>query len=139
MLILHPEIVRFDSHAWEDVAAIAIDRSAKRLIEDHADAGPFAAFVDVPEQSITIRVQRTLATTDAADPALGDAGDLVFLLAAPGSELDRKRITIRCAVTSIRIDLPTGTRPATKTIEFRAFKEDGSDPITAATPSLTEA
>jgi hypothetical protein len=139
MLILNPDIVRFESHAWDDVAVIAVERSAKRLIEEHSDAGPFAAFVDVPEQSITIRIQRTLAATDADDPALGDAGDLVFYLSAPGDDRERTRYTIRCAVMAIRIDLPTGAKPATKTIEFRAFAADGSDPIAIDTPTLTDA
>ncbi|HVU62500.1 MAG TPA: hypothetical protein VHC70_00890 [Phycisphaerales bacterium] len=139
MLILNPDIVRFGSHAWSDVSLIAIDRSARRLIEDQADAGPFATFVDVPEQSITIRVQRTLAATDADDPALGDAGDLEFFFATPGAELERRRITIHCAVTGIRTDLPTGSRPAAKTIEFRAFSEDGSDPMSDETSPATEA
>ena len=71
MLILSPEIVRFDSHAWDDALAIAVDRTPKRLIEEHSDAGPFAVFADVPEQSITIRVRRTLSTDDTDDPALG--------------------------------------------------------------------
>jgi hypothetical protein len=139
MLILHPDIVRFESHAWDDALLIAVDRIAKRLIEDHSDAGPFAAFVDVPEQSIQVRVQRALSATDTDDPALGDAGDLVFYLAPPAGDLNRKRITIHCAVTAIRIDLPSGTKPATKTITLTAFKDDGSDPMSMDTPSLAEA
>ena len=138
MLILNPEIVRFESHAWDDVAAVAIDRAAKRLIEDHSDEGPFAAFADVPEQTVTIRVQRRLAGDDADDPALGASGELVFYLARPGADQSRKRFTITCAVTAIRCDLPAAGKPATKTISFIAHSEGGSDPVTTTDAAIAE-
>jgi len=140
MLILNPEIVRFESHAWDDVAAIAIDRAAKRLVEDHGDEGPFAAFADVPEQTVTIRVQRRLggAGDDTDDPALGASGQLTLYTARAGADASRRRITITCVVTAIRCDLPAAGRPATKTITFIAQSEGASDPVTVADAALTD-
>ena len=138
MLILNPEIVRFESHAWDDVAAIAIDRAAKRLVEDHGDEGPFAAFADVPEQTLTIRVQRRLSGDDVDDPALGAFGQLVFYKARAGADNSRKRITINCVVTAIRCDLPAAGKPATNTISFIAAGAGASDPVVIADAALAD-
>jgi hypothetical protein len=137
MLLLAPEIVRFESHAWDDVASLAIDRAAKRIIEEHSDLGPFATFADVPEQSITIRVQRRITADDLDDPPLGEAGELTFSIGPPAAALARKRITVSCVLTSIRSDLPSA-KPATRTLTFLATSDGATDPITTTIALLAE-
>lgn len=138
MLLLNPDIVRFESHAWEDVSALAIDRHSKHPIEDHGDQGPFAAFADAPDQSIHIKLQRTLRASDTQDPPLGLSGTLTFYLGTPGTDLDRRKVTITCTLISIKHDLPAGARPITKTLAFMATNPDGEDPVTIAEPTISE-
>ena len=134
MLLLSPEIVRFDSFAWDDVSTLAVDRLPKRLIEDHSDLGPFATFVDVPEQSIQIRVQRKITADDLDDPPLGISGQLTFYIAPPGADLARARIAISCVLTSIRSELPAA-KQATRTLTFHATSNGTTNPITI-TPAI---
>ncbi len=137
MLLLNPEIVRFDSHLWDDVATLAIDHTPNRLIEDFSDLGPFATFADVPEQSIQIRVQRRITTDDLDSPALGAQGTLTFYFSPPGAELSRRRVAISCVLTSIRTDLPA-LKQATRTLTFLATSDGATNPITITPAALTD-
>ncbi len=137
MLLLSPEIVRFESHAWDDVAALAVDRIPKRIVEEHSDLGPFATFADVPEQSVHIRVKRRITADDTDAPSLGDSGQLVFYTGRPTSDLARQRITITCTLISIRSEFPSG-KPATRTLTFIATNAAGSDPVSSAPAPLNE-
>ncbi|HMN40461.1 MAG TPA: hypothetical protein PKE29_06410 [Phycisphaerales bacterium] len=139
MIVLRPEIVRFESFAWEDVLLVAVERVGTRIVEEHGDAGPHAAFVDVPEQSIHIRVQRAIGVDDLDDPALGTAGVLVFYGAPPADDRRRQRITIACVVVGIRSEPGAGGRPPAKTIAFRAVSSGGSDPVTIGASGASEA
>jgi hypothetical protein len=129
MLLLSPALIRFSSFAWSDAVALAVDRLPKRIIEDHSDRGPFAAFADVPEQSIHITLKRRITGDDADDPPLGASGDLVVHSGPPANALARTRITIPCTLVSIRSELPVG-KPATRTLTFIATSPDGTDPVT---------
>ena len=135
MLLLSPEIVRFDSFAWDDVATLAVDHLPKRLIEDFSDLGPFATFADVPEQSIQIRVQRRITTDDLDSPALGAQGTLTFYFSTPGADLSRRRVAISCVLTSIRTDLPA-LKQATRTLTFLATSDGITNPITITPAAL---
>ena len=137
MLLLNPEIVRFESHAWDDVAALAIDRTPKRIIEEHSDLGPFATFADVPEQSIHIRVQRRITSDDLDASALGASGTLTFYFSPPGAELSRQRVQITCVLTSIRTDLPA-LKQATRTLTFLATSDGTTNPITIPPAALQD-
>ncbi len=137
MLLLSPEIVRFESHAWEDVSALAIDHIPKRIVEDHSDLGPFATFADVPEQSIHIRVQRRVTADDLDAPTLGQSGLLTFYIGPPAADLQRKRVAITCVLTSIRSELPTA-KPATRTLTFIATSNGATPPITTTPAALPE-
>jgi len=139
MLILNPEIVRFDSLVWEDVCAVAIERIGTKIIEDHDDRGPFAAFVDVSEQSIKIRVTRAIAADDVADIALGTPGELVFYAASAADDRRRRRIAVSCVVVGTRVEPGAGAKPPTKTLLFRAVSASGDDPVVIDTPPHTEA
>ena len=131
MLLLSPEIVRFESHAWDDAIALAVDHIPKRTIEDHSDLGPFATFADVPEHSIHIRVQRRITNDDTDGPSLGDSGQLIFYTGQITSPLTRQRITITCTLIAIRSDLPTA-KPPTRTLTFIATSPTATTPISSA-------
>jgi hypothetical protein len=139
MIIHNPGPIRFGDLEWPDATLITIERIAARLIEDHDDCGPFPAFIDVPEQSIHIRVHRTPAADDLDDPPLGTAAALVVFAARPEDGRARRRITATCTLIGIRPECPTGNKPPTKTLLFRAHSTDGSDPIVLDEPSLSEA
>lgn len=134
MLLLSPEIVRFDSFAWDDVSTLAVDRLPKRLIEDHSDLGPFATFADVPEQSVQIRVQRRITADDLDDPPLGLSGELTFYIAPPAADLSRRRVAITCVLTAVRSELPAA-KQATRTLTFHAVSDGITNPITI-TPAI---
>ena len=136
MILLNPEIVRFENLAWEDVIALAIDRTPKRTIEDHSDEGPFPAFADVPEQSITIKLQRRITQDDTEDPTLGESGTLTFYTGPAANDAARRKVSITCVATSIRCDLPSSGKPAIKTITFAAASTDGSDPVAISAAAL---
>ncbi len=128
MLILNPDLVTFSGAAWAQVASVAIDRSASRLIEEHSDGGPFAVFVDTPEQRVTARVVQRLLGTDLPGPRLGDRG-LVELSASPNrSQAGRVRVSFSAVITDIRIDVRPGG--STRTVTLLAVSDDGkSEPV----------
>lgn len=139
MIVQNPGMVRFGSFAWESVPLVAVERVGTRVIEEHDDRGPFAAFVDVAEQSVNIRVQRTVAADDLDEPALGMAGELVFFAAPPTDERRRRRITISCVVVGIRVEPGTGGRGPTTTIVLRGATTDGGDPVVIEAAGVDEA
>jgi hypothetical protein len=143
MIVLNPGTVRFGSFVWEDVLVVAADRVATRVIEEHDDLGPFAAFVDLAEQSVYVRVQRSIAADDVEAPALGTAGTLVVFAAPPADDRRRRRVKISCVVVGIKAEVGTGGsggRGPTQTILFRGVAgAGGTDPVVIETPALTEA
>lgn len=141
MLILSPDIVRFESHAWDDCTLIAVDRSSRKVIEDFSDLGPFAQFVDVPEQIVHIKVTRRVRVDDIDDPPLASEGTLRFYLAPVAPTAGRKRVEITCVLTSIRYDVTPTTSPASgvvKTLTFAAFHPESQDPITITPADLMD-
>ena len=142
MLLLTPEITRFEDLTFDDVASIAIDSGASRLIADHSDLGPHLAFADVPEKRTTIRIERTLRSADATDaPALriGQLGTLIFSPHAETGDAGRSRIAIHCMLTDVKTNPANSPKhPHRQTLTFLAVSPDGgaADPITI-TPSET--
>ncbi|MBX3405373.1 MAG: hypothetical protein KF869_01310 [Phycisphaeraceae bacterium] len=135
MLVLAPQLVRFDSLEWTDVSLIAIDRTAARQALEWSDLGPHPTFADVPEQRTTIRIIRQLDRGDLAAPAPGRAGELVFDVSPAATEAGRRTHTAQCVVLSIRHELSAGPKghAAVQTIELIALSGDGAaDPFTAS-------
>ncbi|MBY0261186.1 MAG: hypothetical protein K2Q20_02515 [Phycisphaerales bacterium] len=148
MLVLDPEVVRFEDVVFEDALGVAVDRQAKKLVEEWGDDGPHAALVDVPEQRVLVRVTRrpargrVAAGADAeAGLTLGREGDLVFYSSTEGGGA-RTRFVVRCVLTSVRTELSidaagrpsSRTAPglvAVQTLTFVGVSRDGgsADPI----------
>lgn len=133
MLIISPDVVRFESHVWDDCTLITVDRSARKLVEDFSDLGPYPQFVDVPERAVHVRIIRRVNADETDDPTISSSGVLRFYLNTPGADVRRKRVEISCVLTSIRYEAPAAahTQHATviKTLTFAAFHAEAQDPV----------
>jgi hypothetical protein len=129
MLILNPQLVRFGSATWENIAAIGIDRLPQRLVEVFGDLGPFPTFADVPEQRVRIRIVQSPARQGTA-PAPGDQAQLSFHTSpTAGDSGPRRRISMTAVVLSVEHEISL-KRGATRTIVLAAISSTGaSDPI----------
>lgn len=144
MLILSPDIIRFEDLIWDDASAIAIDRAAARTIAEFSDLGPHIAFADVPEKRTTVRITRTLRRADPTnDPAphVGRLGTLTFYTSTELGDLGRRRITVNGILTGVETQLGTPTRPrTTQVLTFLALSPNGgaADPVTITPAELTD-
>lgn len=130
MLILTPTSVRFDTLTLDDVALIAIERSAERAIVEWSDFGPHPTFADVPEQRITVKVSRRMHRGDLAAPAPGQMGELSFVVSPAGTAAAAKKHAAQCAVLGVRYDLAAAAggkqQTAMQVIELVALSSSGS-------------
>ncbi len=130
MLLLNPRHVTFAGALWNDVAAVTIDRSARRTALEWSDLGPHAVLADVPEQQVTIRVVQHLARGDIGAPRPSDEGELTFHTSPAGADSPRKRIAAHCVVLDVTHELSL-KHGALRTITLVALSTDGAaDPIT---------
>ena len=133
MLLLNPRRVRFAGTAFEDVAAIVVDRSAAGEIVEWSDMGPHVVLADVPEQRVEIRVVQNLSgardgeSVDAPSP--GEMGELVFHTSPTAGAGGRKRIAVQAVVLRVEHELSL-RRGAVRTVRFVAISSDGlADPL----------
>jgi hypothetical protein len=93
MLLLTPRTVRFGAATWNDIVAVAIDRSPHRVALEWGDEGPHPTFADVPEQRVTIKVVQDVARDDIDAPSPGEESPLSFFTApaATGAGVRRSR------------------------------------------------
>lgn len=131
MLILNPRQVRFAAATWDDVTAIAIDRSAHKTIEEWTDLGPYAAVADVPEQKVRVTVIQEVARDDVNVPRPGDSGTLEFFTSPTASDAGRKKVSCEAIVLESRHDLSI-KKGAIRTVVFAAISNGAADPITLA-------
>ncbi len=139
MLILNPEVARFEQWVWEDVAGASISRGATRRVEAWGDRGPHPELVDVPEIRTVVRLTRRVVGGDLVIPPLGTLGLLVVYTARGGSDAGRRKVEVRCVLTSVRSDVPgmRGERrppgspiAGAQTLTFVAVSETGGpDPV----------
>lgn len=130
MLLLNPRLVQFGPHAWDDVAAVTIDRAAARLAEEWGDLGPHAAFADVPELRTTIRIVQELLRDDLDAPLPGTQDELTLHTSPAWADGGRRKLTARAIITRIEHEVSL-KRGAIRTITLLAISEDGADdPIT---------
>ncbi len=134
MIALKPDVVRFEQHVWEDAVTVVVDQSARRLVEEYSDSGSYAAFVDVPERAVQVRVVRRVTRDDTNDPMLGSAGTLRFYLGPEAGDAGRKRVSVLCVLVSIRTEVAAiqAGLSATKTLTFLGMGDGGTDPVAVA-------
>jgi len=129
MLILNPDIVKFDGERLEGVLAVALDRRPAKEVVEHDDLGPHATFADVPEQRVELNVRQELRRGDLSLMAPGNEG-LLELWTAPGaSEAGRRKLS--ATVVCLRIEHDLSKKAPARTIRFIAISaSSATDPIT---------
>ena len=132
MLILHPREVTFLAVPWKQVTSIIIDRTAQRVLIEHADTGPFPVFADVPEQRITVRVTMDIGEDTLAAPGLGTLGTLEFATAPTGPRVARHQVSMQAVVTSVTHEVSL-RKGAVRTVELTVVAPAGNvDPVTVS-------
>ncbi len=132
MLVLNPRQVKFGNTVWDDVVLVAVDRAASRVVEEWSDLGPYAAFGDVPEQRITIRVVQELARDDLDGPGPGDLAELTLHTSPGWSDGGRRKLAARAMVTRVEHEVSL-KRGAVRTVTLLAISEDGAEDPVAVT------
>jgi hypothetical protein len=135
MLILNPRTVTFGSSRWDNVQSVSIDRRPRRIAEDWSDAGPYAVFADVPEQSLRIAVVQELSATDLGPPAPGGRATLSFCTSPAAADRSRQRLTTDAVVLQVTHGLSLKGAP-TRTILLAPLSASGAaDPVTVTDAS----
>lgn len=130
MLLLNPRIVRFGSAMWGNVAAVAIERVPRRVVEAFGDDGPYAVLVDVPEQQVRIKVVQEALNGSPAVPRPGDLAMLVLHVSPTAGDSGRQRLSTEAVVLSVEYEVSL-KRGAIRTITLAAVSAGGAaDPVT---------
>lgn len=135
MLILNPRLVMLGGSSLRDVAAISIEREAKRMVTEFTDAGPHVAFVDVPEQIVRATITQDLMDGAPNGPRPGESLSVSFVSSPTGSDSARVRWSATGVVTECSHEIVTGGRGvgAKRTIELMLVSSNGSaDPVVVA-------
>ena len=106
MIWLNPESVTIGGVALTEVRAVAVDREAKRRVEEQGDVGPHLVFVDVPEQRVWVRITRSVVRSEALTLRPGDSVAVSFRT-APGASAAGVR---RVSATVVPIAMPEVVR-----------------------------
>lgn len=140
MLIVNPSSVVLGSEALDNVESVGVERHAEKLVVEWTDAGPHAAFADVPQQRVTARIVQALTGETLDGPRPGQALTLSLVTAAVGGEIGRRRLSASGVVTGCRVDAQRTARggSAQRTIDLVLVSVDGAtDPITIGPAGAT--
>lgn len=131
MVFLNPDIVKLGALTLANVQFVAIDREARRTALEYTDLGPYAAFADVPEQRVVVRIVRRIAESEALAIKPGDRLAL-SLRAAPNLSAGPVR-AISATVVISAVEFTMSQRGgATQRISAIAISSTGAvDPITS--------
>ncbi len=135
MVWLHPKSVTLLGEELTGVRAVTVSASAKNVLEEWTDGGPYAAFVDATGVSVEIVIERD-AVEDSAGlvggPVPGELGTLTLAAAPSGASAHVEDLTATVVVTSVKHTLHGGSGP-TQRIACRAVSSDGIvAPVTLA-------
>lgn len=130
MVFLNPDIVTLGALTLTNVQFVAIDREARRTALEYSDLGPHAAFVDVPEQRITVRIVRRITESEALPIKPGDRLALALRAAPNLSGAGVRASAATVVITAVESTL-SNRGGATQRISAIAISADGAaDPIT---------
>jgi len=129
MVILQPASVALGTVELRSVESVLINRTPNRLVVEHADLGPHATFVDVPERRVTVTLRRRVQEDEPPPAKPGDSVTLSFTTSESAASARARRITANAVVTHVTHE--TGPHNAvTQTIVLIAFSTDGvADPV----------
>lgn len=134
MLVSSPKAVRYADLFLENVESIVVERSAHRIIEEWADGGAHAVFVDVPQQRTSVKLVRRLAPGEQPEPRFvpGLSGVLGFFDGPGGSDASLTEVNIRCVLTGVRYE--TFAEPTRQVLTMLAVAESAdADPVVVLT------
>ncbi len=109
------------------VRAITTSTTAKRVIEEWTDGGPYATFLDAADISVELVIERetTAETAGLLDGvAPGDQGALRFTAAPSGASAYAETVEAIVVVIGVKHTLHGGSGPVQR-IVCRAVSEDG--------------
>ncbi len=130
MIYLQPRRVTLAGQTLDHVSAVIIDRTADLLAVEHSDLGPHVAFVDVPQQRITVRIQRTPVADEPSTLAPGDSATLTLRTAPSPAAPDSRQLSATVVITGVEHDI-TARKGLIQTITAIAVSTTGAqDPIT---------
>lgn len=133
MIWLHPKSVTLLGAELAGVRAVTVTRTAKNVLEEWTDGGPFAVFVDATGISTEVVIEREAVQSSvdlAGGASPGDQGELVLTTAPSGASAHAETVTASVVVVSVKHTLHGGDGP-TQRIVCRAVSTDGvAKPIT---------
>ncbi len=140
MLILNPRSVVLGSARLGDVVSVAIERRAARLAVEWTDLGPHAAFADVPEQRVDVRIVQEVGEGAPDGPSPGQSVTLSLVTSPAGGDSARQRLSASGVVTGCRYEVvqtALGERTR-RTIDVVLVSPDGAaDPVSIGPPGIT--
>lgn len=136
MVILSPPAVVIGTAELRSVESVLINRTPDRLVVEHTDLGPHAAFVDVPERRVTVTIRRRVREDEPSPAKPGDSVALSLTTSESAASGRARRITANAVVTHVTHDIGPNSA-VVQTIVLIAFGTDGAnDPITESLISV---
>jgi len=130
MVILSPPAVTLGTAELRSVESVLINRTPDRLVVEHTDLGPHAAFVDVPERRVTVTIRRRVQEDEPSPAKPGDSVALTLTTSESAAAGRARRISASAVVTHVTHDIGPSSA-IIQTIVLIAFSTDGvPDPIT---------
>lgn len=134
MIIVNPSGVQFGTTQLDGVMWVAVDRSATRLVREWSDEGPYARFIDAPEQHVSFMLQQEFHA-DLSTPFVGGGAPgvgtqaVLSILTQPNASDGAKRKLTATAVL-VGVSHKVGSRGATRLLKFEVVASDGvTDPV----------
>ncbi len=140
MIWLNPETVTLGTAPLTNVVSVSIDRQAHRTVAQYTDFGRYAAFIDVPEQKVTVRILRRITESEATTIRPGDKLTMSVRASAGQSAAAIRKTVATLVILSVETSLNAkgggggggnGSGGATQRITAEAISIDGAaDPVT---------
>lgn len=133
MIWMNPSNVSFGGQPLARVESIIANRRAEGVVAEYGQAGPFVQFVDVPQQRITLMIERIVTQDEPMDLRPSQQGTLVFESARSLSEGEGRRVSCEAVLIGVEHALST-KRGMVQKIEAIAVSSSGSTDPLADTP-----
>ncbi len=135
MIWLNPETVTLGAVTLTNVVSVAIDRQGRRTVSQYTDLGRYSAFLDVPEQKVTVRIVRRITESEGTTIRPGDKLTLGVRASAGQSAAGVRKTSATVVILSVENSLSArgagGNGGATQRITAEAVSTDGAaDPVT---------
>lgn len=129
MVFLNPDTVTLGALALTNVQFVAVDREARRTALEYTDLGPYAAFADVPEQRITVRIVRRITDSEALPIKPGDRATLSLRAAPNLSAAGVRAMSATVVVSAVEFTLSSRGGATQRISAIAISSTGGADPI----------